>query len=81
MKGGEKNMEEQLDQSFAMEEAREAMDKVLKFLRGYRVDLAHDKRPGVRELSEAITCFETGSMWMNRSQFSETEYSPILPRE
>lgn len=62
-----------------VDEARIALNSVLVFLRGYRSDISIDKRPGARELSEAITCLETGGMWMNRSQFAhEGEYTPVL---
>ena len=62
---------------YTMETAREEMDKVLVFLRNQRKIVTDHKYPGARELSEAITLFETGCMWMIRSQFaSEGEYSP-----
>lgn len=61
-----------------MAECRSSMNKVLVILR----ELRRRKTPGSvggRELSEAITHFETGCMWMIRSIFAEEgEYSPLL---
>lgn len=56
--------------------AREHMDLVLQILRKKRADLLPND-PGGRELSEAITLFETGCMWMIRSLFADKPYSPM----
>ena len=55
---------------------QETLDKVLKEMRKERDARTH--RDGGRELSEAITCLETGCMWMNRSLFADKPYSPII---
>lgn len=59
------------------------LQEALLLLREARDEVNRPTKVGGRELSEAITCIETGSMWMNRSQFAETPYSPIikLPEE
>lgn len=60
------------------QQSRELADDLLKTLRERRAKL-NPGEPGGRELSEAITCIETGSMWMIRSEFAgEGEYSPLL---
>lgn len=56
--------------------AREHMDLVLQILRKRRAELTPGETGG-RELSEAITFFETGSMWMIRSLFADKDYSPL----
>lgn len=61
--------------------AREHMDLVLQILRKERTERlknAYDVKSGARELSEAITHFETGCMWMIRSLFADKPYSPLL---
>jgi hypothetical protein len=59
-----------------VETSRELMDKVLTDLRTLRDSLSREQAGG-RELSEAITNFETGCMWMIRSQFADKPYSPL----
>lgn len=54
------------------------LEEALKLIREARDEVSRPTKVGGRELSEAITCFETGSMWMNRSQFAEKPYSPII---
>lgn len=60
--------------------AQVLMDQVLTMLRDARDEVSRPAKFGGRELSEAITCFETGCMNMNRALFAEKPYSPILPR-
>ena len=75
-KGKEETMPETTDTT-PIGIAREHMDLVLQILRKARAD----KKPedfGTRELAEAITHFETGCMWMIRSQFADKPYSPLL---
>lgn len=60
--------------------AQVLMDQVLTLLRTARDEVSRPAKFGGRELSEAITCFETGCMNMNRALFAEKPYSPILPR-
>lgn len=63
-----------------LEESRLAMDNVLRNLRDLRE--MKQRGPGGRELSEAITNFETGCMYMNRSEHAvDGEYSPLLKLE
>ena len=60
--------------------ARGHMDLVLQILRKERHDRltdVHNVKPGGRELSEAITHFETGCMFMIRSLFADKPYSPL----
>lgn len=59
-----------------IDESRELMDKVLKLLREERD--SRQRGTGAREIAEAITNFETGCMWMIRSEFAEEPYSPLL---
>jgi hypothetical protein len=59
-----------------VEHARVYMNLVLDVLREKRSQL-QSGQPGGRELSEAITLFETGCMWMIRSQFADQPYSPL----
>lgn len=61
-----------------IEKARTLMDQVLQLLREDRDIRANAKQSGGRELSEAITNFETGSMYMIRSLFADHPYSPML---
>jgi len=61
-----------------IEKARDLMDQVLQLLREDRDIRAVSKVPGGRELSEAITCFEDGSMWMIRSLYADVPYTPKL---
>ena len=59
-----------------VEQARVHMDVVLNLLRDKRSQLQPGHFGG-RELSEAITQFETGCMWMIRSLFADQPYSPL----
>lgn len=54
------------------------LQEALLLLREARDEVNRPTKTGGRELSEAITCFETGCMWMNRSQFADKPYSPII---
>ncbi len=60
--------------------AQVLMDQVLLMLRAARDEVSRPAKFGGRELSEAITCFETGCMNMNRALFAEKPYTPILSR-
>lgn len=60
--------------------AQVLMDQVLLMLRAARDEVSRPAKFGGRELSEAITCFETGCMNMNRALFAEKPYTPVLPR-
>lgn len=57
-------------------EIREDLDNILEWIREERND--RDRGVGARELSEAITNFETACMWLNRAYFAESDYSPII---
>jgi len=59
-----------------VEQARVHMDVVLNLLRDKRSQL-NPGQPGFWEVSEAITQFETGCMWMIRSLFADQPYSPL----
>jgi hypothetical protein len=61
-----------------IEKARELADQLLQTLREDRDIRANAKQVGGRELSEAITCFENGSMWMIRSLYADVPYTPKL---
>ena len=60
-----------------VDKCREKVDSILVELRAAREKL-NPGQPGGRELSEAITNFETGSMWMIRHNFSDKPYTPTL---
>lgn len=60
--------------------AQALMEQVLKLLRTAREEVSRPAKFGGRELSEAITCFETGCMNMNRSLYADRPYTPVLPR-
>ncbi len=62
-------------------EAAIALDRVLKLLREARDEVMRPAKTGGRELSEAITCIETGCMWMNRAKFADTPYTPVLTKK
>ena len=58
-----------------LQTSAEAMKKVLEDLRLLRSGV--ERGPGGRELSEAITNFETGCMWMIRAGFTnKDDYNP-----
>lgn len=61
-----------------VDKARGLMDQVLQVLREDRDIRTNAQQSGARELSEAITCFETGSMYMIRSLFADQPYTPML---
>jgi|GEM_PF-5095099 len=59
----------------ALKLSAESMKKVLEDLRVLRAGV--ERGPGGRELSEAITNFETGCMWMIRAGFTnKDDYNP-----
>ena len=62
-------------------EAQQLMEKVLVMLRAARDEVSRPAKFGGKELTEAITCFETGCMNMNRALFADKPYSPILPKK
>lgn len=54
------------------------LEEALNLLRLSRDEVNRPTKTGGRELSEAIALIESGCMWMNRSQFAKTPYSPIV---
>lgn len=68
-----------IDMNKNVKKSQALIDEALKLLREAREDVNRPTKFGGRELSEAITCFETGSMWMNRAMFADKPYSPIIP--
>lgn len=67
-----------IDVKTNIQKAQIHLQEALLLLRESRNEVSRPTKTGGRELSEAITCIETGCMWMNRSQFAETDYSPIV---
>lgn len=64
-----------------MNQARVHADALLKLLRDERNARPRttDGKDGGRELSEAITCIQTGCMYLNESCFvDERDYTPFL---
>lgn len=61
-----------------VDKARQLLDQALQLLREDRDVRANAKQSGGRELSEAITSFETGCMFMIRSLFADQPYTPML---
>lgn len=61
-----------------VERVQQLLDQALQLLREDRDIRTNAHQVGGRELSEAITCFETGSMWANRSLFADQPYTPVL---
>lgn len=66
-----------------MERIRVHADALLKLIREERAERPRttDGKDGGRELSEAITCIQTGCMYLNESCFvGDREYSPFLKK-
>lgn len=70
-------MANQIDNT-RVDKARQLLDQALQLLREDRDIRVNAKQSGGRELSEAITNFETGSMFMIRSLFADQPYTPML---
>lgn len=67
-----------VEPELTLDEIREDLHYILEYLRESRDKKMNERLPGGRELSTAITYIETGCMWMNRSDFAENDYSPII---
>lgn len=59
--------------------AQQHLQRALEYLRKRRDDTSNGEEK--RRLSVAITDIETGSMWMNMSQFAHEAYTPIISRQ
>lgn len=75
------NEKKRTDAKENLKKARLHLDNALKLLRDAREAVNRPQLYGARELSEAITCLETGSMWMNRSEYADKPYSPFAGRQ
>jgi len=68
-----------IQETLEVQRARMLMSEVLSLLRTEKANRPADVygNDGRREIAEALTCFQTGCMYLNASLYADIPYSPI----